>query len=102
MATFTKLNSGSWRVQVRRKGRYVSETFIRHDHARKWATEAENQIDRGHYARGETHLRRGDPAKAREEAEQVVASGENPIIAQVAKLVLEGQAYLRSAQAKWT
>lgn len=47
MATFTRLSSGSWRVQVRRKGRYIAETFLRHDHAREWATEAENQIDRG-------------------------------------------------------
>lgn len=47
MATFTKLSSGSWRVQVRRKGRYVSETFLRRDDARRWATEAERQIDRG-------------------------------------------------------
>lgn len=47
MATFTRLSSGSWRAQVRRKGRYVAETFLRHDHAREWATEAENQIDRG-------------------------------------------------------
>ena len=47
MATITKLGSGSWRVQVRRKGRYVGETFLRHDHAREWATEVESQIDRG-------------------------------------------------------
>jgi integrase len=47
MATFTKLSSGSWRVQVRRKGRYVSETFLRRDDARRWAIEAERQIDRG-------------------------------------------------------
>ncbi len=47
MATFTKLASGSWRVQVRRKGRYVSETFLRRDDARRWAMEAERQIDRG-------------------------------------------------------
>jgi len=39
IATFTKLPSGAWRVQVRRKGRYVGETFRRHDHAREWATE---------------------------------------------------------------
>lgn len=38
MATYTKLSSGSWRVQVRRKGRYVSETFLRRDDARRWAT----------------------------------------------------------------
>lgn len=47
MATFTKLKSGSWRVQVRRKGRYVSETFLRREDARQWATDAERQIDRG-------------------------------------------------------
>ncbi|MER9227944.1 hypothetical protein NKI39_20360 [Mesorhizobium sp. M0664] len=47
MATYTKLSSGSWRVQIRRKGRYVSETFLRRDDARRWATDAERQIDRG-------------------------------------------------------
>ncbi len=47
MATFTKLASGSWRVQVRRKGRYISETFLRREDARKWATDAERQVDRG-------------------------------------------------------
>ena len=47
MATFTKLASGSWRVQVRRKGRYVSETFLRRDDARRWALDAECQVDRG-------------------------------------------------------
>ncbi|WP_434722669.1 tyrosine-type recombinase/integrase [Mesorhizobium sp. RIZ17] len=47
MATYTKLSSGSWRVQVRRKGRYVSETFLRRDNARRWATETERQVDRG-------------------------------------------------------
>lgn len=47
MATFTKLPSGSWRVQVRRKDRYVSETFLRREDARRWANEAERQADRG-------------------------------------------------------
>lgn len=47
MATFTKLQSGSWRVQVRRKGRYISETFLRREDARKWALDAERQVDRG-------------------------------------------------------
>lgn len=47
MATFTKLSSGSWRAQVRRKGRYIGETFLRKEDARQWATEAERQIDRG-------------------------------------------------------
>ncbi len=52
MATLTKLASGSWRVQVRRKGRYIAETFLRHDHAREWATETEAQVDRGHAPSG--------------------------------------------------
>ncbi len=47
MATFTRLNSGSWRAQVRRNGRYVSETFLRREDARQWATDAERRIDRG-------------------------------------------------------
>lgn len=47
MATFTKLNSGSWRVQVRRKGKYVNETFLRRKDAEEWALEVERCIDRG-------------------------------------------------------
>lgn len=47
MATFTKLASGSWRVQVRRKGRYIGETFLRREEARVWALETEHSIDRG-------------------------------------------------------
>jgi integrase len=47
MATYTRLPSGSWRVQVRRKGRYVSETFQLREDARRWATDAERQVDRG-------------------------------------------------------
>lgn len=30
MATLFQLPSGRWRVQIRRKGRYISETFLRH------------------------------------------------------------------------
>ncbi|VTZ50403.1 Integrase (fragment) [Methylocella tundrae] len=37
----------SWRVQIRRKGRYASETFLRREDARRWALEAEVQADRG-------------------------------------------------------
>lgn len=47
MATFTKLRSGSWRVQVRRKGRYVNDTFLRRKDAEEWALEIERRIDRG-------------------------------------------------------
>jgi hypothetical protein len=47
MATFTKLSSGSWRAQVCRKDRYISETFLRREDARQWATDVEHQVDRG-------------------------------------------------------
>ena len=45
MATFTRLPSGCWRVQVRCKQSYASETFLRHDDARQWATATERRID---------------------------------------------------------
>lgn len=47
MASVRKQKSGAWRVQVRRKGRTVSETFVRYDDAKKWGVDAERQIDRG-------------------------------------------------------
>ena len=47
MASILKQASGAWRVQVRRKGRSVSETFVRYEDARRWAVDAERQIDRG-------------------------------------------------------
>lgn len=47
MATFTRLKSGSWRVQVRRKGKYVNNTFLRRRDAEEWALETERRIDRG-------------------------------------------------------
>lgn len=37
MASITKLPSGADRVQIRRKGRYASETFLRRDDAHRWA-----------------------------------------------------------------
>ncbi|SEE67917.1 Phage integrase family protein [Rhizobiales bacterium GAS191] len=52
MATFTKLKSGSWRAQVRRKRRYVNETFLRRKDAEEWALEIERRIDRGEPALG--------------------------------------------------
>ena len=33
MATYVKLQSGSWRVQVRRKRQYASNTFLRRSDA---------------------------------------------------------------------
>lgn len=47
MATIRKLSSGNWRVQVRRKGRYIGETFRRHKDAETWALDVERRIDRG-------------------------------------------------------
>jgi integrase len=47
MATIVKQKSGSWRAQVRRKGRSISETFVRYEDAKRWAIHAESQIDRG-------------------------------------------------------
>src|SRR5262245_45220285 len=47
MPTFTKLKSGRWRVQVRRKRYYTANTFIRRRDAEEWAIEAERSIDQG-------------------------------------------------------
>ncbi|MEZ5715625.1 MAG: hypothetical protein R3D85_10895 [Paracoccaceae bacterium] len=47
MATISKLPSGSWPAHVRRKGNYVSETFLRRGDAELWARSVESRIDRG-------------------------------------------------------
>jgi integrase len=47
MASITKLPSGAFRVQIRRKGRYASETFLRREDAQKWARQAETLVDQG-------------------------------------------------------
>jgi hypothetical protein len=47
MPTFTRLKSGSWRVQVRRENEYVANTFIRRRDAEEWALGVERSIDRG-------------------------------------------------------
>jgi integrase len=47
MATINKLPSGAYRVQIRRKGRYASETFLRRDDAHRWARQAETRVDQG-------------------------------------------------------
>jgi integrase len=46
VATSTRLKSGSWRAQVRRKGKYVNETFLRRKDAEEWALDIERKIDR--------------------------------------------------------
>ena len=47
MASIRRQKAGTWRVQVRRKGHSISENFIRHEDARRWALDTERQIDRG-------------------------------------------------------
>jgi hypothetical protein len=47
MAAITKLPSGDYRVQIRRKGRYAGETFPRRDDAHRWARQAETRVDQG-------------------------------------------------------
>ena len=47
MAAIVKLPSGNWRAQVRRKGKYVSNSFKRRADADVWAIEAERTIDKG-------------------------------------------------------
>jgi hypothetical protein len=51
MAPIRKQKSGRWRVQVRRNGQKVSETFLRQADAKTWAAEAELQIERGEAVR---------------------------------------------------
>ena len=46
LASYTQLPSGNWRVQVRRKNRYVSETFRRRKDGEDWALDMERNIDR--------------------------------------------------------
>jgi len=46
VASFTQLPSGGWRVQVRRKNRYVAETFRRRKDGEEWALDIERNIDR--------------------------------------------------------
>ena len=41
MATIVKLPYGSWRAQVRRKGRYVTGTFLRQNDAEQRALQME-------------------------------------------------------------
>jgi len=45
-ASSNQLASGNWRVQVRRKNRYVSETFRQRKEGEDWALDMERNIDR--------------------------------------------------------
>jgi hypothetical protein len=70
VATFTRLKSGSWRsrswrVQVRRKGKYVNDTFLRRKDAEEWARDVERiltcDLPFGGHAAGRV-IMRGAPA----------------------------------------
>lgn len=47
MPSITKLASGNWRAQVRRKGSYSADTFRRRKDAEEWALNTERCIDQG-------------------------------------------------------
>lgn len=47
MPSITKLASGNWRAQVRRKGCYAADTFRRRRDAEEWALNTERCIDQG-------------------------------------------------------
>lgn len=47
MATIKKLPSGAWRAQVRRKGHYLSNSFLLRKDADAWARRMESEIDQG-------------------------------------------------------
>jgi hypothetical protein len=49
MPVIVKLPSGNWRAQVRRKGKYISNTFRRRADADTWALDTERNIDKGFY-----------------------------------------------------
>lgn len=47
MASINKLASGKWRVQVRIKGHYLSDSFLVRKDAEMWARRIEREIDLG-------------------------------------------------------
>lgn len=47
MANFSKLPSGRWRAQIRRKQKSASKTFRLRGEAERWATEQEDRLNRG-------------------------------------------------------
>jgi hypothetical protein len=46
VASITRLKSGFSRAQLRRKGKYVNETFLRRRDAEEWSIDIERRIDR--------------------------------------------------------
>lgn len=47
MPSITKLASGNWRAQVRRKGRYSADIFRRRKDTEEWALNTERCIEQG-------------------------------------------------------
>jgi len=47
MATITRIKSGAWRAQIRRKGQYASSTFRAQADAERWARDIERRVDLG-------------------------------------------------------
>ncbi len=47
MATIIRTKEGTWRAQVRRKGKYISKTFRLKGLAQAWTNEIEHLIDQG-------------------------------------------------------
>ena len=47
MPVIVKLPSGNWRTQVRRIGKFISNTFRRRADAGAWALETKRTIDKG-------------------------------------------------------
>ncbi|MEQ8401250.1 MAG: site-specific integrase [Silicimonas sp.] len=62
MATIFKTKQGHWRAQVRRRGKYASNTFRLKSHADAWVVETERLIDLG-----------GEPDKRRHGSPKTVA-----------------------------
>ena len=47
MATIFQSSDGSWRLQIRRKGKYASQNFRLKGQARVWVRKIEHVIDEG-------------------------------------------------------
>jgi transposase InsO family protein len=53
MAAIVKLPSGSWRAQVRRKGKYLTGTFLRKKDAEEWGLKIERTDRKVYHSRNQ-------------------------------------------------
>ncbi|HEX3810079.1 MAG TPA: aldo/keto reductase [Rhizomicrobium sp.] len=88
MANIRQLASGHWQVQIRLKGRKATETFLRHDHAREWASATETQVDNG---RAPTGRRARKANQALVDVVKAVAAAKSVTPAQIASAWLLAQ-----------